>query len=626
MKLEIIQRNLYGVDIDEFAVNIAMLRMWLSLAIDFEGESPPPLPNLDFKVLCGDSLLGPDPSPGIEVQGALGRNADQIRRLSELKTAFMRASPGPNKDRFRKDIRDIEQQVRVDLGQIGVTEGVVDWRVEFAEVFAPGRGFDIAIANPPYIQLQRDGGKFGNLYQDSGYATFVRTGDIYQLFYERGCQLLTPSRGLLAYITSNSWLRAEYGKPLRRYFAEKHTPLLLLELGKDVFESAIVDSGVLMLRSGGHGQAFRAVDMDRVKTADVPPAPELWGQARPSGDAPWSILSLTEQSVLDKMQAKGTPLKNWDVSIYRGVITGYNKAFIIDDKTKEALVAKDPKSAEIIKPVLRGKDVRRFRARWAHQWVIVAKFGSFKTLPEEFPEIYRHLLQHEDRLKARGQCRYSRSGSNSQEKEYPGQHHWLELDNNPRETYLEEFAKEKLIWMDLTEQGRFAYDDRAMFCLNTTFLMTGESVKFLCAVLNSQLVTWFMRNTALNSGMGVTRWIGYTVERIPIPKLTAEEQRSFVQLVDEILEAKAADLNADTSELERNIDRLVYDLYGLTEEEDTAVERSLGLIHASDEEEDQAILRAMLEGEADPENVAGEISRAEFEEIMMTWREEELAG
>ena len=626
LKLEIIQRNLYGVDIDEFAVNIAMLRMWLSLAIDFEGESPPPLPNLDFKVLCGDSLLGPDPSPGIEVQGALGRNADQIRRLSELKTAFMRASPGPNKDRFRKDIRDIEQQVRVDLGQIGVTEGVVDWRVEFAEVFAPGRGFDIAIANPPYIQLQRDGGKFGNLYQDSGYATFVRTGDIYQLFYERGCQLLTPSRGLLAYITSNSWLRAEYGKPLRRYFAEKHTPLLLLELGKDVFESAIVDSGVLMLRSGGHGQAFRAVDMDRVKTADVPPAPELWGQARPSGDAPWSILSLTEQSVLDKMQAKGTPLKNWDVSIYRGVITGYNKAFIIDDKTKEALVAKDPKSAEIIKPVLRGKDVRRFRARWAHQWVIVAKFGSFKTLPEEFPEIYRHLLQHEDRLKARGQCRYSRSGSNSQEKEYPGQHHWLELDNNPRETYLEEFAKEKLIWMDLTEQGRFAYDDRAMFCLNTTFLMTGESVKFLCAVLNSQLVTWFMRNTALNSGMGVTRWIGYTVERIPIPKLTAEEQRSFVQLVDEILEAKAADLNADTSELERNIDRLVYDLYGLTEEEDTAVERSLGLIHASDEEEDQAILRAMLEGEADPENVAGEISRAEFEEIMMTWREEELAG
>ena len=162
--------------------------------------------------------------------------------------------------------------------------------------------------------------KFGNLYQDSGYATFVRTGDIYQLFYERGCQLLTPSRGLLAYITSNSWLRAEYGKPLRRYFAEKHTPLLLLELGKDVFESAIVDSGVLMLRSGGHGQAFRAVDMDRVKTAYVPPRRLNCGDRRgPSGDAPWSILSLTEQSVLDKMQAKGTPLKNWDVSIYRGV-------------------------------------------------------------------------------------------------------------------------------------------------------------------------------------------------------------------------------------------------------------------------------------------------------------------
>ena len=626
LKLEIIQRNLYGVDVDEFAVNIAMLRMWLSLAIDFEGESPPPLPNLDFKVLCGDSLLGPDPSPGIEVQGALGRNADQIRRLSELKAAFMRASPGPNKDRFRKDIRDIEQQVRVDLGQIGVTEGVVDWRVEFAEVFAPGRGFDIAIANPPYIRLQRDGGKFGNLYQDSGYATFVRTGDIYQLFYERGCQLLTPSRGLLAYITSNSWLRAEYGKPLRRYFAEKHTPLLLLELGKDVFESAIVDSGVLMLRSGGNAQPFPAVDMDRVKSAEVPPPAELWGQALPDGDIPWSILSDDGHNVLLKMQARGIALRDWNINIAYGIKTGYNKAFIIDDKTKEALVAKDAKSAEIIKPILRGRDIRRFQAQWTGQWLIVAKFGSFRTLPEEFPVIYEHLLQYEDKLKARGQCRYTRSGTDSQRAGYLGQHHWLALDNNPRDAYLEEFAKEKLLWIELVEEGRFAYDNSGVYGEATTFMMTGGSLKYLCAVLNATLIRWFLQQTAPTSGMGTSRWKKVYVGNIPIPHIAEEQQRSFVQLVDEILEAKAADLNADTSELERNIDRLVYDLYGLTEEEDTAVERSLGLIHASDEEEDQAILRAMLQGEADPENVAGEISKAEFEEIMMTWREEELAG
>ena len=137
--------------------------------------------------------------------------------------------------------------------------------------------------------------------------------------------------------------------------------------------------------------------------------------------------------------------------------------------------------------------------------------------------------------------------------------------------------------MDLTEQGRFAFDDSSVFCIDTTFFMTGESIKYLSAVLNSPLATWFMQNTALTSGMGVTRWKRFTVERIPIPKLTDEEQRPLVHLVDRILEAKAADPNADTSEVEREIDRMVYDLYGLTEEEKTAVKTSLGPINASDE-------------------------------------------
>ena len=261
LKLEIIQRNLYGVDIDDFAVNIAMLRLWLSLAIDYEG-APPPLPNLDFKVVCGDSLLGPDPSSGAEVQGALGYSQDKVQLLGRLKGEFLRASGGADKDRLRTEIASVNAEIRASLGEVA-DDDILNWRAEFAEVFGGGRGFDIAIANPPYVQLQKDGGKLGKLYQGCGYATFAKTGDIYQLFYERGCQMLRPETGILAYITSNSWLKAEYGKSLRRYFAEKHTPLLMLELGKDVFESAIVDSGVLMhaahgrhsatIPGGGHG-------------------------------------------------------------------------------------------------------------------------------------------------------------------------------------------------------------------------------------------------------------------------------------------------------------------------------------------------------------------------------------
>ena len=125
--------------------------------------------------------------------------------------------------------------------------------------------------------------------------------------------------------------------------------------------------------------------------------------------------------------------------------------------------------------------------------------------------------------------------------------------------------------MDLTEQGRFAYDKCEMFCVNTVFMMTGLDIKYLCAVLNSGLITWFMTNTALNSGMGVTRWIGHTVEKIPIPKIDAEAQRPFIALVDKILKAKASDPQADTSEQEEEIDWLVYDLYDLTEQERASI-------------------------------------------------------
>ena len=580
MKLHIIQNNLYGVDIDEFAVNIAMLRMWLSLAIDYEGSKPEPLPNLDFKVVKGDSLLGPDPSAGVVVQGALGQDMEQIRRLGQLKADYMRASIGADKERLKRDIQDAEERIRESLGVVGVAEGAVDWRVEFAEVFAERQGFDVAIANPPYVQMQRDGGRLANLYRGTGYVTFNRTGDIYQLFYERGCQILKPSRGLLAYITSNSWLKAEYGKPLRRYFSQKHRPLLLLELGNDVFESAIVDSGVMLLREGGQSEAFPAVDMDMVGSAEIPPATHLWGKARPAADVPWSVLSTTEWSILDKMDSAGIPLKDWALKINRGITTGLNEAFVIDGATREALIAKDPKSEDIIRPVLRGRDVQRYRAKWAGRWLIDTHngYGNVSHVNiERYPAVKAHLdlfFPKLERRQDKGRTPYN-------------------LRNC---AYHEEFAKEKLIWMDLTGKGRVALDDRSMFSVDTTFFMAGRSLKYLCAALNSTLATWFMKNTALTSGMGVTRWKAFTVEAIPIPKISAESQRPFVELVDRILKAKDASPAADTTELEEQIDRLVYDLYGLTDEEITAVERSLGLIHASDEEEDAALSRAISEG------------------------------
>ncbi len=580
LKLHIIERNLYGVDIDDFAVNIAMLRLWLSLAIEYEGDKPPPLPNLDFKVLCGDSLLGPDPGP--DSYGDLFRHRAHsvAAQLVDLKARHMETTTG--KDALKREIEHVQDELREALADAPSPAGAVDWRVEFAEVFDRG-GFDVAIANPPYVQLQSNGGLLANLYRNAGYKTFVRTGDVYQLFHERGCQALKPANGLLAYITSNSWLKAEYGKTTRRYFSEKHTPLRLLELGKDVFESAIVDSGVLVLRTGGAGEVFSGVDMDRLLIKEVPPQESLWGRVRPDGDAPWSILSSLEQSVLEKMLSKGTPLKDWDVNINSGIKTGYNKAFIIDNKIKNALVDKDLKSAEILKPMLRGRDIRRYLTPWTGQWLVDTHNGFGHVAPvtvDKYPAIKSHLdtyYQYLDKRGDKGKTPY-----------------------NLRDcAYYEEFAQEKLIWIELVDRGRFTYDNSGIFCGNSAYILSGHSIKYLCSLLNSTLIYWFMNSTALTSGMGATRWIKTFVERIPIPKVSDVKQHPFIDLVDRILAAKDADPNADTSHLEWEIDRLVYDLYGLTEEEATAIERSLGLIHRTDEEEDAAIAMAMEEAKAE---------------------------
>ncbi len=246
LKLHIIERNLYGADIDPFAVNIAMLRLWLSLAIEYEGDQPQPLPNLDFKIVQGDSLLGPDPS-----QISLDSHAVRESNLAQYKAQYMRARAAEEKSYLRQRISVEQDRLRALLADANVPENAVDWGVQFAEVIGEG-GFDIAIANPPYVRHKNIGPKKAALAKQYKHAV-TESSDLYCYFYVRGCQLLRREGGLLAYITSNSWLRANYGKKLRALFAERHTPLRWLDLGKDVFDSAIVDSGILLLQNGGGG-------------------------------------------------------------------------------------------------------------------------------------------------------------------------------------------------------------------------------------------------------------------------------------------------------------------------------------------------------------------------------------
>ena len=219
------------------------------------------------------------------------------------------------------------------------------------------------------------------------------------------------------------------------------------------------------------------------------------------------------------------------------------------------MIAEDPKSAHIIKPVLRGRDIQRYQARWAGLWLVYTRKG---VEIDRYPAVYRHLRQYQHALS-------KKAGTNQ----------WYELQASPSDRLDSLFGGEKLFWMDMSDKGRFAYSDEGIYCNDKGFMMTGQSLKYLCAVLNSSLITWLMQNTALTTGVGLTQWKKFAVERLPVPQISATKQRPFITLVDSILTAKIANPKADTTKQEAEIDRLVYQLYNLTEPEIAAVEGTM---------------------------------------------------
>ena len=251
-------------------------------------------------------------------------------------------------------------------------------------------------------------------------------------------------------------------------------------------------------------------------------------------------------------------VKIFSYSINYGIKTGYNNAFIIDNETKEELIAQDANNAKIIKPILRGRDIKRYQADWAGLWLIDSHNGYDNIPPieiEDYPAIKSFLDRFYPRLKKRydkGRTPYN-------------------LRNC---AYHAVFDKEKLFWMHMAPRGRFAYStSETIFCNQKGFVVTGGSLKYLCAILNCHLITWQVKNIAVTTGMGLTQWDKFVVESLYIPKISSEKQRAFTCQVDDILKAKAANPSADTRQQERKINRLVYDLYSFTAEEIEAITR-----------------------------------------------------
>ena len=255
------------------------------------------------------------------------------------------------------------------------------------------------------------------------------------------------------------------------------------------------------------------------------------------GDS-WAILSEIERSIKTKIEAVGIPLRNWGIKINYGIKTGCNEAFIIDDSKRNEILSKCISEDErirtdkIIRPILRGRDINRDGYKWAGLYCILAYFDLHKEI-ESYPSIYEHLKRYELKLRSRGQVRYTSSGKPKIGADYPGQHHWLELDNNPRKEYMDDFSKQKIIWSDISTEPNFLYNDEEIYFNNTCYMITGAP-EWIVYYLNSDIIRWyFPKVIATDLGAG-TRYFKQFVEKIPVPKeYNSETFYSDIGLSDE---------------------------------------------------------------------------------------------
>ena len=591
-KLYLIENSIYGVDIQPIATQIAKMRFFIALVVDQKPDpSQPncgirPLPNLEIRFVAADTLKRIRQKPQQAIPDP--RLEDLQEQIRQVRVQYFTARTPETKAKLRQKDADLRQQLAEELRKSGWDDAVARMLAHWdpydqnasAPFFDPEwmfgirDGFDIVIGNPPYIQLQKAYDakrKYADLYIGEGYTTFDRRGDIYCLFYERGVELLRPN-GILAYITSNKWMRAGYGEKLRDYFTTHTNPLLLIDLGPGVFESATVDTNILLLQRAPNQNrlhaftyADRAQNLRDAMQAHAAPMPPLAKDA-------WFIGGDAEHRLKEKIERIGKPLREWGVKIYRGILTGLNDAFIIDTATRQRILdackdaAERQRTEAIIKPILRGRDIKRYTYEWKGLWVIAIPAGwtndhRGREPAEDFinrvlPSLMNHLRPFETKARAR-----------DDQGDY-----WWEL--RPC-AYYAEFEKEKVIYPNMATELQAALDKDKMYCNQKAFIITGKNTKYITALLNSRVEFWYFKRIGATLGSSGYEMSKIFMENLPIPPITPENQPLVSQiesLVDQILARKRGNPNADTRDLEREIDLLVYRLYDLSPDEIRLVE------------------------------------------------------
>lgn len=630
VKQNIIQNSIYGVDLDEGAVEIARLRFWLSLVVD-EGM-PKALPNLDYKIMQGNSLL--ESYKGIDLSGISSGNdlkivekmqtdlfgnlvddqmkmtvgksglAEEIqklikkyftakaidkrniknkieakisehieynielrenqlyRQISELENVkTLKPIQKKALEQYQRDLETLEH-TKIDLKkeQQKDEKNYFLWHLFFGDVLGKG-GFDIVIGNPPYIQLQKEGGKLAKLFESSRYNTFERTGDIYALFYEKGTNLL-KSEGLLCYITSNKWMRANYGASLRQFFVEATYPLLVLDFGNiQVFKTATVDTNIIVLKKRDNSKKsdYMPVIGARLNKDFVLASNSLSEFVKSEGyelsglsKNSWVIGERDIYNIKELVEQQGIPLKNWDLEIYRGIVTGFNDAFVIDEKTKNELITQDPKNEEIIKPMLRGKDIQAWYPKKSELFLL-ALFPSKNIDINRYPKIEEYLLKFgKERLEQDGKGRKKTSNK------------WFETQDQI--AYVEDFKSPKIMYRDITQNFDFCYVTNEVYGNNTVYMFIGKQLFYLTCFLNSSLFKYCFRDNFTDLGSKGRRLFTAFFQEIPVKKTEIILENIFKLIVEVLVELKKQDLKEVNDQFmlvffEQVADALIFEIY-----------------------------------------------------------------
>ena len=584
-KLYLIQNSIFGLDIQSIACQIAKLRFFISLAIEQEPDRAAdnfgikPLPNLETRFIAANTLIGLEGERTLTSPKAKALE----RELGENRERHFHATTRRQKLACKQADRKLRRVLATELKHIGMpaddTNKVAAWDpydqnasadwFDSEWMFGIADGFDVVIGNPPYVRQEKIKELKPTLKDQ--YDCYTGTADLYVYFYERGFQMLRGD-GILTYISSNKYFRSAYGKKLRDFLTRQATLSQLIDFGDaPVFTSIAYPSIITASKAHAQGNHLRALNWEPGPSID-----EFGAVFRTKGFTMpqsaltvdgWRLTSPAVLSLLEKLRNAGKPLGEYvKGQLYSGIKTGLNEAFVVDRETRDRLIAEHSSSSKVLKPFLRGRDVKRWQVNFADQYLIKIESSENRTHPwsgqpvteaeqlfaDTYPAIHAHFEPFRERLIKRFD---------------QGKYFW-ELRSC---AYWEEFKQPKIVYPDIAQGTEFSFDDNGYFLGNTSYLLPTKEM-WLLGLLNSKAVFWFYTKTSTQIRGSFVRFIAQYVSQIPIPPIKPAQKASISKLVNQILAAKRTDPDTDVSELENTVDQIVYLLYDLTPEDIKIVE------------------------------------------------------